>query len=144
MWEGCDVVLARVGAVTIKVRAGESGKVRRVSEIEDVCGGGLIGGMKEGGSFARAGVAFEDADVVASSSEFGLLGSPRGRPEVFAADFGYCDGEIVVGKIVCVEGCVVVVVTDIAEEEGTGGGVRESFERKSASWGPPRVEVGTG
>ena len=36
LWKSCDVVLARVGAVAIKVRTGKSGEVRRVSEIEDV------------------------------------------------------------------------------------------------------------
>lgn len=50
--KSCDVVLAGVGAVAIKVRTGESREVGRISEIEDVTGGGLIGGMKEGGGFA--------------------------------------------------------------------------------------------
>ena len=104
----------------------------------------MISGMKEGCGFARARVAFEDADVFPSGSEFGLLGGPGSRAEVFAADFGDGDREIVVGEIVREERGVVVVVADVAKEEGTGGGVRKSFERKSPSGGPPGVEMGTG
>lgn len=89
-------------------------------------------------------MAFEDSNVIPGSSEFGLLGGPGGWPEVFAADFGHGDREIVVGEIVREERGVVVVVADVAKEEGTGGGVSESFERQSASGSPPGVEMGTG
>ena len=141
--EGGDVVVAGVGAVAIEEGAGEGGEIGAVGEVEDVGGAGLIGGVEEGGGFARAGVTFEDADGVTGGGEFGLLGGPGGGAVVFTADFGDGDGEIVVGEGVGGEGRVVVVVADIAEEEGTLGGV-ETFDGDGALGGPPGVEVGAG
>ena len=105
---------------------------------------GLIGGVKKGGGFAGAGVAFQNADDVASAREFGLLRGPGRGTVVFAADFGDGDGEIIVGEVVGVEGCVVVVVADVAEEEGAGGDVFKSFDGDGALRCPPRVKMRTG
>ena len=62
--EGIDVVLTGRGTVAVEVGTGEGGEIGRVREIEDVGGGGLIGGVEEGGGFA-GGAATDTAGSAA-------------------------------------------------------------------------------